>query len=130
MYSATSKMHSVAKILWSQNKSYKIKTLSAFHYEVLASISRLTSRETHATISTRGTQMGKGNQSSFKSGFLCDMLTKATAKDVTDLKVSSAKMKTANQIGPQKAFTVGKGLNDPSSQRHPKRFHLTLIDGS
>lgn len=64
--------------------------------------------------------MGKGNQSSFKSGFLCDMLTKATA-DVTDLKVSSAKMKTANQIGPQKAFTVGKGLNDPSSQRHPQK---------
>lgn len=48
------------------------------------------------------------------------MLTKATA-DVTRVKVSNAKMKAANQIGPQKAFTEGKGLNDPSSQGHPQK---------
>ena len=83
-------------------------------------MSRLTSRQTHVTYLHRGTQVRKGNQSSFKPGFLCDTLTKATA-DVTDVKVSNAKMKTAYQIGPQKAFTVGKGLNDPSSQRHPQK---------
>ena len=43
------------------------------------------------------------------------MLTKATA-DVTDGKAPNAKMKAANQIGPQK-----KGLNDPSSQGHPQK---------
>lgn len=59
--------------------------------------------------------MRKGNQQSFKPGYLCDMLTKATA-DVTDVKVSNAKMKAANQIGPQK-----KGLNDPSSQGYPQK---------
>lgn len=47
------------------------------------------------------------------------MLTKATA-DMTRVKISNAKMKAANQIGPQKAFTEGKGLNDPSSQGHPQ----------
>lgn len=64
--------------------------------------------------------MSKGNQQSFKPGYMCDMLTKAIA-DVTDVKVSNAKMKAANQISPQKAFTVGKGLNDPSSQGHPQK---------
>ena len=43
------------------------------------------------------------------------MLTKATA-GVTDGKAPNAKMKAANQIGPQK-----KGLNDPSSQGHPQK---------